>query len=335
MTKSIAVAGTIVADEIKDVDFYPDKGMLANILSVTKSTGGCVCNTLIDLSRLDNDLRLYALGRVGEDGNGEFVKSRLKENGVNVDGIVTKGSTGFTDVMNVFGSGERTFFHCRGANDDFCIEDVDRESIKKYDLLHVGYVMLMRSMDERFKNGTKLSSLLEYAQRHGVKTSVDLASGADCDYKEKVVPVLKHCNYAVMNEIEACAIAGVSPRINGALAEENIRFALSYLIDCGVSDCAVIHAPEGSFALAGDRTFCKRGSLELPEGFVKGSVGAGDAFCAGFLYAVTVHNYDVSSALNFAAAVAACNLSCLDACGGIKNYMQTLEFAKKYSRRKI
>lgn len=335
MTKGIAVAGTIVVDEIKDVDFYPGKGMLANILSIHKSTGGCVCNTLADLSRLDGNLSLYALGRVGEDDNGEFVKSSLQKYGINIDGIVTSGATGFTDVMTVASSGERTFFHCRGANDDFCVEDVDIEAMTKYALLHVGYILLMKSMDAAGNGGTRLSELLCQAQRLGVKTSIDMASSSNGDYNGKVTPALKYCNYAVMNEIEACAVAGVSPRRNGKIIEKNIRKALEYMISYGVSDCAVIHAPEGCYAMSGDKTFYKKGSLVLPDGFVKGTVGAGDAFCAGFLYAVTVKSMGVEQALDFASIVAACNLSCSDACSGIKSFDETVEFGKKYSRRSI
>lgn len=335
MSGSIAVAGTIVVDTIKEIDFYPSKGMLANILSVSKFTGGCVCNTLADLSLLDGNLKLYALGRVGDDDNGKFVKSSLRGYGINVDGIVVNGVTGFTDVMNVAKSGERTFFHSRGANDDFCIEDVDFKSLSGCSLLHAGYISLMKKLDEPFGEGTRLSSLLKRAQSFGVKTSVDVASSSDGDYASKAISALKYCNYAVMNEIEACAIAGVHPRVNGVLSAENICKALKFLIDCGVSDCAVIHAPEGGFAMDAKGTLYKAGSLVLPDGFIKGSVGAGDAFCAGVLYAVTVKNMPIDQALDFASVVGASNLSRADACSGVKDYLTTVEFGKKYPRRKI
>jgi sugar/nucleoside kinase (ribokinase family) len=45
----------------------------------------------------------------------------------------------------------------------------------------------------------------------------------------------------------------------------------------------VIHAPEGGYARlkTGEETFVR--SLILPEGFIQGAAGAGDAFCAGYL----------------------------------------------------
>lgn len=335
MKKGIAVAGTIVVDTLKDVDFYPGIGMLANILSVGKSTGGCVCNTLVDLARLDNDLNLYALGKVGKDGDGEFVMESLSRNGINLDGIVTGGVTGFTDVMNVASTGERTFFHSRGANDEFCIDDIDIGKMSQYQLLHVGYVLLLKQLDEESPRGTRLAELLQKAQQLGVKTSIDLASSASFNCGNKVVSALKYCNFAVMNEIEACAVANLAPRENGEIVEKNIRAALEFLIDCGVSDCAVIHAPEGSFAMSRDKTYHKQGSLVLPNGFIKGTVGAGDAYCAGFLYAVTVKHMSIDEALDFATCVAACNLTCSDACGGIRNFEETIQFGKNFSRRKI
>lgn len=42
MDRGIAVAGNIIVDIVKNVDCYPQLGMLANIRSLSPAIGGCV-----------------------------------------------------------------------------------------------------------------------------------------------------------------------------------------------------------------------------------------------------------------------------------------------------
>jgi sugar/nucleoside kinase (ribokinase family) len=48
--------------------------------------------------------------------------------------------------------------------------------------------------------------------------------------------------------------------------------------------------------------------LELPAGYIKGTVGAGDAFCAGALYAA-YQGESIAAALKLGNAAAAASLS--------------------------
>ena len=86
----------------------------------------------------------------------------------------------------------------------------------------------------------------------------------------------------------------------------------------GVKDLAVLHAPEGGFAMDRGQTFYIQGSLQLPDGYIKGTVGAGDAFCAGVLYSL-YRKWDVQKALQIGTAAAACCLSEKDATAGMKD----------------
>ena len=60
---------------------------------------------------------------------------------------------------------------------------------------------------------------------------------------------------------------------------------LSKLFELGVSEWAVIHSPEGGFGMDKDGDYAECGLVYTPSGFIKGKVGAGDAFCAGVLSA--------------------------------------------------
>ena len=57
------------------------------------------------------------------------------------------------------------------------------------------------------------------------------------------------------------------------------------MLSMGVSRRAIIHAPSAAFGMDANGTFAREVGKRLPEGFIKGTVGAGDAFCAGALLA--------------------------------------------------
>ena len=66
MKKGIAVAGSLVADIVYTVDRYPEIGALTKIQDpIINNTGGAVCNTAMVLAKLDSQLPITALGKVG------------------------------------------------------------------------------------------------------------------------------------------------------------------------------------------------------------------------------------------------------------------------------
>ena len=72
MKKNIVVAGTILADVVKVVETYPEKGMLAPISSITQAVGGCVPNTGIDLKKIGPQLTVKAAGGVWLEQYSQF-----------------------------------------------------------------------------------------------------------------------------------------------------------------------------------------------------------------------------------------------------------------------
>jgi sugar/nucleoside kinase (ribokinase family) len=91
------------------------------------------------------------------------------------------------------------------------------------------------------------------------------------------------------------------------------------LLSHGVGKMAVIHSPRGGWAVtAADRRRHFSPALRLPPGFIKGSVGAGDAFCAGMLQAL-LRGADGTEALETANLAAAANLSHSNSIGGMRS----------------
>lgn len=83
-----------------------------------------------------------------------------------------------------------------------------------------------------------------------------------------------------------------------------------------------------------DTGFCVVPSLSLPDGYIKGSVGAGDAFCAGCLHEIYLE-HSAEEMLEYAAAAAAANLSQTDATSGMKSADELRRLAAEFEKRKI
>lgn len=332
--KGIAVAGNIIADIVKTIEFFPEQGMLTYIDDISKSVGGCAPNTAIDLAKIDKNIPISVIGKVGDDEYGRYILSQLGKNSIDCSQISTSSSnyTSFCDVMSLK-SGERTFFHKRGTNADFSPSDVDLSKLSCV-IFHIGYLMLLDKFDEDDEQyGTVMARFLNNVQQCGIKTSVDLISKATPEYKNKVVPALKYCNYVIVNEIESSMISGYSPYSeNGELNIENIKKTMLYLAEQGVCDKVIIHCKKAGFCydVACDR-FTVVPSLKIPSNEIKGSVGAGDAFCAGALYGI-YNNFDDEKMLKFASCAAACNLFSNTSTDGMRNKDEIEKLEENYER---
>ena len=317
--KGIALIGNILTDNVKMVETYPSKGMLATITSESLAVGGCVPNTGIDIKKVDNSMEVFAFGRVGDDDKGKFVVNQMKEVGLNTDGVIVSKTapTSYSDVITVSSTGERTFFHNRGANAEFNPDDVCLEKLT-CKMLHAGYLMLLDSFDKLDEDGTTpMSKFLQKAQSLGIKTSIDLVSESSGNFHKVAVSSLKYCDYVIINEIEAGEIVQISPRDkDGNLIDSAIKKIITKLFNYGVKEKVIIHCPEKGFCLDKSGEYTVVDSLKLPKGFIKGSVGAGDAFCAGSLYAI-YNGYSDSEILSFSNLVAISCLSAKDSVSGI------------------
>lgn len=333
--RGIVIAGNIVADVVKDIDVYPEAGMLAYVSEINTAVGGCVPNTAIDLAKIDRSLPVSAIGRVGADENGRYILSELRKSGVSVDGISYSENTctSFCDVMSM-PSGDRTFFHKKGANAEFSPEDINLDNLN-CDIFHIGYILLLDKFDEEDNEyGTVMARFLSDVQKRGIKTSIDVVSDSTADYKKKIEPTLKYCNYAIMNEIESCSIYNLAPRLaNGTLNRENVHLAMTKMAEAGVRDKVVIHCREACFCLdvhSGD--FCEVESFRIPKELIRGRVGAGDAFCAGCLYGL-YNGFSDREMLEFATGAASCNLFEANSVDGMRSKSEILKLIDEYKTR--
>ena len=332
--KGIALAGNILMDIVKTVSDYPRQGMLADILSVTRNVGGCVPNTAVDLAKIDRSLPLYAIGKIGDDEYGLYLISRLQKYGIDTGRIAVSAATttSFSDVMSL-PTGERTFFHARGANAEFSPKDVELSSLSCR-MLHIGYLLLLDSFDrEDAEYGTVMARFLHDVRERGIATSIDVVSDSTADYRKIIVPALRYTDYAIVNEIESCGIWGLEPyRSDGTLRTDCVREAMTRMAESGVAEKVIVHAKSAGFCLdVKSGAFTRVGSLRLPDDAIRGSVGAGDAFCAGCLYGI-YHGYEDERLLAFASAAAACSLFSENSTDGMRTKEEIQEMEHRYGR---
>lgn len=333
----IAIAGNIIVDIINIIDKYPEKTMQANVLKTENAVGGCVSNTAINLAKIDPGLFLTAFGKVGNDEPGRYVVSQMQKYGIDVSGVRISETqpTSCSHVMSEERSGERTFFYTRGANSEFGIQDIDISSLD-CEIFHIGYILLLDMLDAPDeKYGTKMARLLHDLSERGIKTSIDVISAESDKFAEKVIPALRYCNFAIMNEVESCRVTGLPPRNHdGTINIENIKTTMEAFMRYGVKEKVIIHSSEAGIMLNSAGEFTVVPSLCLPDGYIKGSVGAGDAYAAGCLYGI-YNGYDGERLLEFAASAAACSLSQSDSISGMKSKKEIEKLKSKYPKRQI
>ena len=332
MRKGICVAGNLIVDITYPIERWPRQSELTTITDgITRSVGGAVCNVITDLAKLDETLPLSALGVIGDDAEGEFILEQLgRHENIDLSLLGRKGTTSFTAVMSDNRTKARTFFQYRGANALFDESFIDWDRIDA-EILHVGYILLLDALDQADgEYGTKMARLLAEAQSRGIRTSIDVVTESGDRFRTLVPPALRYTDYCVINELEAQQITGVLLRDEEEkLYPEHMEEALRKMKELGVSTWAVIHCPEGGYGLDEKNHFLTVRSLKLPEGYIKGTVGAGDAFCAGVLYGAE-KGWGLAESVRLGTCAAAASLSEAGATVGMRPAAEVLKLAELY-----
>jgi sugar/nucleoside kinase (ribokinase family) len=327
----IACAGNWILDQVKTIDCWPDKGELANVKAGTTGAGGSPFNVLIDLARLKAPFPTLGFGCLGKDNRAAEILRICKREGVDASRLCTipGTETSYTDVMSVECTGERTFFHCRGANAVFSERHVDIPLMKRKGIriFHLGYLLLLDTLDG--KDGARAARLLKEVQASGIQTSVDVVSEASDRFKRIVTPCLRFTDHLIINEIEAGKITGQAIRRGKRLDREAMKRAAAVLFNKGVKQTVVIHAPEGLFwqDVSGNKFFIS--SLHIPKKYFIGTVGAGDALAAGVLFGLH-EGWEARETARIATGVAASCIGAADTTTGVKSLVEIKKLCKMW-----
>ena len=325
----ITVAGSMVADLYYEIDTYPRQGLLTNIRATHGAVGG-TGNLILDLARLDPRLPVRVSALVGRDDSGEMMAAALSRYpNIDLRGLVREGQSSVDHVMEPRDTKQRTFFYMAGANDVYDMSYIDWAAAEAK-IFHLEYLLLMAKVDAADPEfGTHGARILHEARTRGMLTSVDVVSERSERSARVVSAALRYTDYCTINEYEAETVTGI-PVTDAASAKE----ALQALRALGVARWAVIHSPAYGWGLdcrTGEFVECP--SLRLPAGFIRGTTGAGDAYCAGILYAAYT-GMPLAQALRFACATAACSLSGVNGTDAVPEAAGVWEVYERYCQRK-
>ena len=328
----IVCAGNWIVDRVKIIDRLPGRGMLGSIISETLASGGAPFNVLVDLAKMGAKFPLAGLGVIGNDNGRDFIRSICQPLKIDISRLVTlKGmATSYTDVMTEAETGVRVFYHYRGANAQFSPEHVPLNQLP-FRIFHLGYLLLLDGMDKPDPDcGTVAAKLLKLVQETGIKTSVDVVSEESDRFRKLVPASLPYANYLILNEIEAGRTTGHKVRdSNGKLIPQGIIDSVDALHNLGKMELVAVHMPEGAYLLTRDGKKYSQGSLNLPENYIKGTVGAGDAFCAGMLYGLH-EGWEAAKTLKLGSCAAAACLAQPGATDGLLPLDKVLELGNRF-----
>jgi Sugar kinases, ribokinase family len=285
----ILAAGTMLVDHVHLIDDWPEQGRLATILHSESATGGAVPNVLRTLARMKTGLPLAAVGLVGDDLDGEFIRQCLLDDDIDCRWLQAAAlPTSMTQVMTNHRNGQRTFFHAHGCNAAFDASLLT-ELHTNHKIVHLAYLLLLQQLEKPDADyGIVAARLFHQLQQKGYLTALDLVSVDEPVRARKVVlPTLPYVDYLIINELEAATLVGKPLRqADGTPHAAGIADAARELLHLGVKQVVVIHCPEGAWAAKsdGESLFVPAYWIEPQE--IAGTVGAGDAFCAGVLYAL-------------------------------------------------
>jgi sugar/nucleoside kinase (ribokinase family) len=224
--------------------------------------GGSTCIFACQAAKLG--LRVAGVGAVGDDEFGRFMRSSLAGAGVDVSGLRTAAGvkTGIAIALCREG-GDRAIITHLGSADGAVETDLPDQLVAASRHIHVGSYYLMRALRPSYPR------ILASARRHGVSVSLDPNWDPD-ERWDGVTDLLPFVDILLPNENEARALAGKDVPAD-ALNELGTRVATVAMKQGRLG--AVVHS-SGAEARA-----------PAVDVAVADTVGAGDSFDAGFLWA--------------------------------------------------
>ncbi|CAH0297901.1 2-dehydro-3-deoxygluconokinase [Arthrobacter sp. Bi83] len=248
--------------------------------SLSMHVAGAESNVAVGVARLGHRVRWA--GVVGADPHGQFVQRQLRSEGIELhhreDSV---RSTGVMFLEQRTADVSRAFYYRAGsAGSTLCREDVDAALQGGARILHMTGITAALSAEAR--------DAVEYAARRA--TGAGVLVSLDVNYRSKLwsrdearavlSPLVRHASIVIASDDELDLVAADSG-VPSDSAEAEALMA-KHLLGLGVQDVVVKRGAAG----AGAHT--RAGHWEVPAVPVTSidTVGAGDAFTAGYLSAL-------------------------------------------------
>jgi len=314
----ISVLGPLNLDVLtvgQSPDNWKENLNWAATADISLSTAGSVGYTIQDFSKLGNDVTVFA--NLGNDDIGHIIKRQLRRSGVNTDLIKT--IKGFKTAIGVYwlmhGSRKRPLAYMMAeyqpwAND---ITDGEKKELLDCDLLHCGGYLHYSSM---YFGAT--TELYKDAKERGILTSIDTQFPLETitsPWISSLKDILQYTDILIIDIDEAYGITG----------EKEIDDCIDKLMRTGIQILIIKMGIEGAIAFS-------KGKKYFHEAVIMGelvdSIGAGDAFGAGFLTQYLKSNC-IEESLEFASVVAGVTVTGAGGSTKMPSYDEALALIKK------
>lgn len=329
--RGIFAGGNWIVDHVKMIDRWPPQDALANITSQFSSNGGSPYNVLKDIARLGGTFPLEAVGLVGDDEAGRFIRDDCARHGIDTAQLRNspRTPTSYTDVMTEQGTGRRTFFHCRGANAELAPEHFDFARSRAR-IFHLGYLLLLDRLDQPSATAaTAAVDVLRAARAAGAKTSADVVSENSDRFARVVRPALPEVDYLFLNEFEIAQVTGIATTRDGVVDPAAVTRAAAEMIRGGVREWVFVHFPAAVLACGARGEVVWQPSVRVPASFIQGAAGAGDAFASGVLYGLH-EAWPIPEALKLGVCAAAASLGHPTCSEGVGSRAACLALADRF-----
>lgn len=256
----ILVVGSLNADLVVRAPRFPQPGETISGEDLQVIPGGKGANQAVAAAR--HGAQVSMLGRVGNDGFGDFLLDNLKENNVDFSHVQRDESSTGTATIIVDSKGQNTIVLSAGANGKVAQADVNHASFK-------GHKLLLLQLEIPTPT---VCSAARRARAHGLSVILNPAPA-----KELPEELISLVDYLIPNETELGLLSGME--VNDIPSAER---AAKSILARGVKHVVVTLGSKG--ALIVDKYTSKHvGTYQVD---VVDTTAAGDAFIGGFAYSL-------------------------------------------------
>lgn len=308
--KNVVCFGIVVGDFlVKPFEKMPDRGKLILADRTELQIGGCASNTGVVLRKLGVEVAI--IGKVGSDNLGRFVLNKLKEEGLDVSGMMTGKETNTSGTaVFIHPDGERSFIHSIGTNAHLKLEEINFDFLKKFSILHIAGALLMPGFD-----GDPLAETFKRAKKAGVTTCLDTAWDSEGRWMTVLEKSLPYVDYFLPSIEEARMITG----------KDKPEDVAAFLLSKGVKNVGLKMGKEGSFIMnSSEKHYFKALDIKVVD-----TTGCGDAYAAGFI-AGLVRNFRFEKCGLLANLTGTKIATSIGATSGVYSYEDTVEFGTKF-----
>lgn len=267
MSLDVVCFGALNMDKLYRVNRIAREEEESVIRSFKESPGGSAANTAVGLARLG--IKTGYIGKVSNDREGKLLLDNFKTEGVDTRGvIVSKEDRSGVVIGFVDGKGERALYVDPGVNDTIELKEINLEYAGSAKILH----LTSFAGEKPFKAQKTLVETLS-----NIKVSLDPGELYARKGLATLKPVIKRSFVMFLNENEIKLLTG-----------ENYKEGSKTLVNEGISIVAAKLGKRGCYVTDGKETHL----IEPYKVKVVDTTGAGDAFCAGFLYGL-IKNKDL------------------------------------------